>query len=118
MRQPTMTDTCVFVFYHARDQGDNPCPDDVCVRFFFPLHMYIVFSRVPVPTVSLKNPVHGSDRRFSRSPRVSSENSAERDWVFFFFNLSKRLRGSVPARVRNVILSDLATDWARNLASR
>lgn len=43
MRQPTMTDTCVFVFYHARDQGGNPCVPTTCASAFFPLHMYIFF---------------------------------------------------------------------------
>ncbi|KAL6262387.1 hypothetical protein P5V15_007476 [Pogonomyrmex californicus] len=81
--KPTMTDTCVFAFYHARSRGVTRVSRRRASVFFSV--MYI--SPVPVADrVSQKSGVR--IRSAIHDLRVSSENSAERDWVhlsFFFF---------------------------------
>lgn len=117
MRQPTMTDTCVLVFYHARSKG-NPCVPMTCVRFTYIYTCMFFFSgswcRPCLSKIRCTDPIGDS-----RSPRVSSERTLPRGTGYMhFFYLSKRLREDLCRRVSEMYLSDLATDWARNFTSR
>ncbi|KYM84155.1 hypothetical protein ALC53_05532 [Atta colombica] len=70
MRQPTMTDSCVFVFYHARSRGNSSRRR--ASGFFSVTYMYMFFSgflcRPCLSKIRCTDPIGDS-----RSPRASSE---------------------------------------------
>lgn len=92
MRQPTTTDTCVFVFrffYHARSR-DNPCPD-VSV-----IHIFLGFLRRPC-----LSKIRARIRSAIQRPLV---RTLSRDRVLLFLRACEGLC----RRVREIYLNDIS----------
>lgn len=105
MRQPTMTDTCVFVFDHARSRG-NPCVPTTCVRFF----AHTFFSGSCTDRVSqksgarIRSAIHDLHVSLVRTPPRGT------GYIYIFFLIFLSACEGLCRRVSEMYLSDLATE--------